>query len=162
MSVVNVPAYQFWTRTGVILEKKNSIKINASGLVSTTAQPTDLGNAKNDIEKRLLAIESDRDIHSVLKLKAELAKPSLLILDDFGLGDIGPQVAQVLLDVVDRRMRSGSLLITSQYPTDQWHALFLDPTIADAILDRVVQQSHRLSLKGDSMRKLNAKQRMLG
>jgi len=92
------------------------------------------------------------------KLKAELIKPCLLILDDFGLGDISPSAAQVLLDVIDRRMRSGSLLITSQYPTDQWHGLFPDPTIADAILDRVVHQSHRLTLKGDSMRKLKAKQ----
>jgi DNA replication protein DnaC len=95
---------------------------------------------------------------SLPKLKAELIKPSLLILDDFGLGDISSSAAQVLLDVVDRRMRSGSLLITSQYPADQWHGLFPDPTIADAILDRVVHQSHRLTLKGDSMRKLKAKQ----
>lgn len=97
---------------------------------------------------------------SLPKLKAELIKPCLLILDDFGLGDISPSAAQVLLDVIDRRMRSGSLLITSQYPTEQWHGLFPDPTIADAILDRVVHQSHRLTLKGDSMRKLKAKQAM--
>lgn len=97
---------------------------------------------------------------SLPKLKAELTKPSLFILDDFGLGDIGPSAAQVLLDVVDRRMRSASLLITSQYPTDQWHGLFPDPTIADAILDRVVHQSHRLTLKGDSMRKRKSKQTM--
>ncbi len=56
---------------------------------------------------------------SLPKLKAELIKPSLFILDDFGLGDISPAAAQVLLDVIDRRMRSGSLLITSQYPTEQ-------------------------------------------
>lgn len=97
---------------------------------------------------------------SLPKLKAELIKPSLLILDDFGLGDISPSAAQVLLDVVDRRMRLGSLLVTSQYSTDQWHGLFPDSTIADAILDRVVHQSHRLTLKGESMRKLKAKQTM--
>lgn len=97
---------------------------------------------------------------SLPKLKANLIKPSLLIIDDFGLGIITPQAAQVLLDVVDRRMRSSSLLITSQYPTDQWHGFFPDPTVADAILDRVVHQSHRISLKGESMRKLQAKQRM--
>jgi DNA replication protein DnaC len=51
-------------------------------------------------------------------------------------------------------------LITSQYPTDQWHGLFPDPTIADAILDRVVHQAHRLQLKGESMRKLRAAKRM--
>lgn len=97
---------------------------------------------------------------SLPKLKADLIKPSLLIIDDFGLGEVTPQAAQVLLDVVDRRMRSGSLLITSQFPTDQWHGFFPDPTVADAILDRVVHQAHRITLKGESMRKLQAKQKM--
>jgi len=93
-------------------------------------------------------------------LKTRLVKPSLLVLDDFGLGEITPQVAQVLLDVVDHRMRSGSLLITSQFPTDQWHGFFPEPTLADAILDRVVHQAYRVSLKGESMRKLKAKKLM--
>ena len=97
---------------------------------------------------------------SLPKLKAALIKPQLLVLDDFGIGNLNAQAAHVLLDVVDRRMRSGSILITSQYPTDQWHGLFPDPTIADAILDRVVHQAHRLQLKGESMRKLRAAKRM--
>ena len=84
----------------------------------------------------------------------------MLVLDDFGLGEITPQAAQVLLDVIDHRMRTGSLLITSQFPTDQWHSFFPDPTLADAILDRVVHQAHRVSLKGESMRKLKAKKLM--
>ena len=94
------------------------------------------------------------------KLKAGLIKPSLLIIDDFGLSEISSQAAQVLLDVVDRRMRTGSLLITRQFPTDQWHGFFPDPTLADAILDRVVHQAHRITLKGESMRKLQAKRKM--
>jgi len=86
-----------------------------------------------------------------------LVKPTLLILDDFGLGEITPQAAQILLDVVDHRMRTGSLLITSQFPTDQWHGFFADPTLADAVLDRVVHQAYRVCLEGESMRKLKAK-----
>ena len=97
---------------------------------------------------------------SLHKLKSELNKPNLLVLDDFGLGEISASVAQVLLDVVDKRMRSGSLLITSQYPTKEWHGLFPDPTVADAILDRVVHQSHRLAVKGESMRKLQSQKRL--
>lgn len=97
---------------------------------------------------------------SLPKLKKALIKPALLILDDFGLGDITAPVAQFLLDVIDRRMRTGSLLITSQFGTDQWHALFPEPTIADAILDRIIHQSHRLMLKGESMRKLRAKDKL--
>lgn len=97
---------------------------------------------------------------SLPKLKLALSRPSLLVLDDFGLGQITSGVAQLLLDVVDRRMRTGSLLITSQYPTDQWHGFFPEPTVADAVLDRVVHQSHRLALKGESIRKTRAREKM--
>lgn len=97
---------------------------------------------------------------SLAKLKTALIKPNLLILDDLGIGKINTQSGQVLLDVIDRRMRTGSLLITSQYPTDEWHSFFLDPTVADAILDRVIHQSHRVPLKGESLRKARAKKRM--
>ncbi len=98
---------------------------------------------------------------SLVKLKLQLCKPSLLILDDLGLGEVTLPGAQFMLDLIDRRMRTGSLLITSQYATDQWHGFFPDPTMADAILDRVVHQSHRLTLKGESMRKVLAKKKML-
>ena len=97
---------------------------------------------------------------SLPRLKVSLAKPQLLVLDDLGIGSMTVQAAHVLLDVVDRRMRSGSLLITSQYPTDQWHGFFPDPTIADAVLDRVVHQAHCIQLKGESMRKLQGRKRM--
>ncbi len=93
---------------------------------------------------------------SMPKVRLALTKPALLILDDFGIGEISPSVAQVLLDIVDKRMRSKSLLVTSQYPTDEWHGFFSDPTIADAILDRIVHQAHRIRIKGESMRKLRA------
>ena len=97
---------------------------------------------------------------SLANLKAHLIRPSLLILDDLGYGEMSLPVGHVLLDVVDRRMRSGSLLITSQYPTDQWLGCFPDPTLAEALLDRIVHQAHRLTLKGDSMRKLYARKGM--
>ncbi len=93
-------------------------------------------------------------------LRKALAAPALLIVDDLGHGEISQQGAQVLLDVVDRRMRTGSLLITSQYTADQWHPLFPGATVADAVLDRVVHQSHRLSIKGESMRKVLARKSM--
>lgn len=91
------------------------------------------------------------------KLKLTLAKPSLLVLDDLGLGEIDMLSGQFLLELVDRRQRTGSLLITSQYPTEKWHAFFPDPTVADAVLDRIVHKAHRISLKGESMRKVLAK-----
>jgi DNA replication protein DnaC len=97
---------------------------------------------------------------SLKALKAELVKPKLLIIDDLGIGSISSHAAMVLFDIVDRRMKSGSLLITSQYPVDKWHGFFPDPTVADALLDRITHQAHRLSLKGESMRKLRARDRM--
>jgi DNA replication protein DnaC len=96
------------------------------------------------------------------KLKAALYKPTLLILDDFGMGEMSPAAAQVLLDVADRRMRGGALLVTSQYPAERWHDFFPDPTVADAVLDRVVHQSHKLQLTGESMRKIRGRAGLAG
>ena len=94
---------------------------------------------------------------TLAKFKLALAKPSLLVLDDLGLGEIDVLAGQFLLELVDRRQRTGSLLITSQYPTEKWHACFPDPTVADAVLDRIVHKAHRINLKGESMRKVMAK-----
>lgn len=99
---------------------------------------------------------------SLPKLKMQLTKPRLLFVDDLGIGEMSTQVAHVLLEIVDRRMRSGSLIITSQYPTEKWHGFFPDPTIADAVLDRVVHKAHRITVKGESMRKLQARREMEG
>jgi DNA replication protein DnaC len=63
------------------------------------------------------------------KSKKALINPSLLILDDFGLGEITIHTAQFLLDLIDRRMRTSSLLITSQFGIDQWHGLFPTPLL---------------------------------
>ncbi len=93
---------------------------------------------------------------SLGSLKKSLLKPAVLYLDDFGMGGISIQAAHVLLDIVDRRMRTGSVLITSQYPVDKWHSFFPEDTVADAILDRVVHQAHRITMKGESMRKIRS------
>ena len=98
---------------------------------------------------------------SLPKLRLKLSMPSLLILDDFGMGLMTQQAAQVLLDVIDRRVKTGALLVTSQYPTGEWHKFFPNETLADAVLDRVVHQAHRLNLKGESLRKLRAQASML-
>lgn len=97
---------------------------------------------------------------SLPKLKLALSKPNLLMIDDLGVGEMTAGIAHVLLDIVDRRMRTGALLITSQYPPEQWHSMFPDPTVADAILDRIVHQAHRVNLKGESMRRTLARSRM--
>lgn len=90
---------------------------------------------------------------SLPKYRAMLSKARLLILDDFGLAPVEPVVGYTLLDIVDSRMQTGSLIITSQFPTEHWHSLFVDATLAEAILDRIVHRSHRILLKGESLRK---------
>jgi DNA replication protein DnaC len=97
---------------------------------------------------------------SLAALKAKLIRPTVMIIDDLGNGELTLPVGHVLLDVIDRRMRAGSLILASQYPKDAWHGFFPDPTLADAVLDRVVHQAHRVELKGESLRKVYAKKRM--
>jgi DNA replication protein DnaC len=95
---------------------------------------------------------------SLPKLRQDLIKPQLLALDDFGLGEIDPLAGHLLLQVIDKRQRlSGATLYTSQFPTEKWHGLFPDPSVADAALDRFIHTAHILTLKGESMRKLRAK-----
>jgi DNA replication protein DnaC len=84
----------------------------------------------------------------------------VLILDDFGLTPLTEQTKRDLLEILDDRYDRRSTIVTSQLPVEQWHAFLADPTLADAILDRLVHNSYRLALKGDSMRKhksLNSK-----
>src|ERR1700728_2472747 len=95
--------------------------------------------------------------HAVLQTKStflrQIAKADLLILDDFGLTPLPDQIRRDLLEILDDRDDRRSTLITSQLPIEQWHAYLEDPTLADAILDRLIHNSYRLALKGDSMRK---------
>jgi DNA replication protein DnaC len=83
----------------------------------------------------------------------QLARTDLLILDDFALAPIGQPERTDLLEVLDDRTSGKATLITSQLPVDHWYAYLNDPTLADAILDRIVHGSHRLPLQGDSLRK---------
>ena len=79
-----------------------------------------------------------------------------LILDDWGLELLGPEQRHDLLEIAEERCGRGATLITSQLPVDRWHDVIGDPTLADAILDRIVHNLHRLHLKGDSLRKRSA------
>jgi DNA replication protein DnaC len=87
------------------------------------------------------------------RLLKQLARIDLLIIDDFGLAPLSDQTVRDLLDIFDDRYQCAATLITSQLPVDQWHAYLGDPTLADAILDRLVHHAHRLVLSGESMRK---------
>ena len=90
---------------------------------------------------------------SYLKEMARLEKQHLLILDDWGLQALSLSERLVLLQLIEDRHGRGSTIITSQLPVSAWHDYLADATLADALLDRLVHQSHRIELKGESMRK---------
>lgn len=86
------------------------------------------------------------------RLLRTLARAELLILDDWGLAPLTSQQGRDLLEIIDDRHGRASTIITSQVPVKHWHELIADPTIADAILDRLVHTAHRIALTGDTLR----------
>ncbi|SDD26393.1 IstB-like ATP binding protein, partial [Algoriphagus faecimaris] len=77
----------------------------------------------------------------------------LLILDDFGLQAFDSVTREIVMDIIDDRFGESSTIVSSQIPVSAWYDLIGEGTIADAILDRLVNSSHRLDLKGESLRK---------
>jgi len=90
---------------------------------------------------------------SLPKLRTRLARARLLILDDWGVAPITRRGRQDLLEVIDDRVPGASVLITAQMPVEAWHEYLGEPTIADAILDRLLHNAHRIALEGESMRR---------
>jgi DNA replication protein DnaC len=82
----------------------------------------------------------------------QLAKTDVLLLDDWGMAALDVQARADLLEIIDDRAGSKATIITSQLPIEHWHAWIGDATIADAILDRLMQQNHRITLTGESLR----------
>ena len=83
----------------------------------------------------------------------KFAKAKLLIIDDFGLAPLSDPERRELLEVIEDRQGLSSTIIVSQVPIGNWHESIGDPTIADAILDRLIHNAHKFDLEGDSMRK---------
>ena len=99
----------------------------------------------------LTQAKADGSYHKQLK---QLARVQLLIIDDWGLEPLTPAHRNDLMEIMDDRHGLTSTLVISQLPTDQWYASIGDNTLADAILDRLMHNAHRLPLKGESMRKI--------
>ena len=91
-----------------------------------------------------------------VKLLATFAKADLLVLDDYGLATLNQEQRHDLLEILEDRHQLKSTLVTSQLPLEHWHEQIGDPTMADAILDRLVHNAHTICLKGGSMRKKKA------
>jgi DNA replication protein DnaC len=100
--------------------------------------------------RALSAAHADGSLTNLLK---KVAKAQVLILDDWGLAKIDERQYREFLEILDDRHGQGSTVITSQFPVTAWHEAMPDPTVADAILDRLIHNAHRIELKGESMRK---------
>jgi DNA replication protein DnaC len=90
------------------------------------------------------------------KLLAALAKIDLVVLDDWGLALLADEQRRDLLELLEDRHGHRSTLVAAQLPVDKWHAQIGDPTLADAILDRLIHNAYKIPLKGDSMRKIKS------
>jgi DNA replication protein DnaC len=90
------------------------------------------------------------------RLMRQLGRVSLLILDDWGPEPLLPEQQRDLLEIVEDRYNAGSLVITSQLPVDRWYEIVGNPTLADAILDRIIHNAYRIELSGESLRKQRA------
>ena len=87
------------------------------------------------------------------KVLAELARADLIVLDDWGTAALAPEQCRELLEILEDRYQRRSTLVASQLPIANWHEYLGDPTLADAILDRLIHNAHAITLKGESMRK---------
>lgn len=109
---------------------------------------------------RLPRLVEDLGRAEAIKKKSQLfkhlAKFRLLVLDDFGLAPLTDTTKRDLLEIVDDRFDKTSTIVTSQLPVAKWHAYLDEPTLADAILDRIVHNAYKIELKGESMRKKKA------
>jgi DNA replication protein DnaC len=104
------------------------------------------------VNRLLIEIAQNSDPASQNKLLKSLKKIDILILDDWGLSNLNTIEGRFLLEVFEDRYNISSTILSAQVPVPKWHELFEDSTIADAVLDRVVHNAHRIALHGHSLR----------
>ena len=85
-----------------------------------------------------------------------LGKTDLIVLDDWGLERMNQRQGLMILELLEDRYNVRSTIVASQIPPEKWHETIKDPTVADAVLDRLIHNSYRINLKGESMRRRNA------
>lgn len=98
-------------------------------------------------------IHSAKGTGQYLKFLSKIAKIKILIIDDFLMNTIDNRDAEALMDIIEEKDQTGSVIVTSQFPVQKWHNRLPDQTIADALCDRLVHNATQINLKGDSMRK---------
>ncbi|MCY3629967.1 MAG: IS21-like element helper ATPase IstB [Bacteroidota bacterium] len=112
------------------------------------------------LSRLLETLQTAREEGIYLKTLKQLARMDVLVLDDWGLHRINPLQQRDLMELLDDRYTVRSTIATSQYPLDKWYETMEDPTLADAILDRLVNNAYKIQLAGESMRKVQGQQEL--
>lgn len=107
----------------------------------------------HNVPKLFSKLKMSKADGSYLKEIAKIERQHLLILDDFGIQPFDVQSRTALMEIIEDRHGKGALIVTSQIPINKWYDVIGEQTIADAILDRIIHNAHRLELKGESLRK---------
>lgn len=148
--------------TGQYIDKGESILITGSTGCGKSFLASALGHqacnqghkvAYFNVQKLLLKTKMARVDGSIYKLFEQISQSKLLILDDFGLTHLERQQQMDLMEMIEDRHARNSTIIASQLPVASWYEIIGEATIADAILDRLVHTSHRIELRGESLRK---------
>jgi DNA replication protein DnaC len=146
---------------GYLRNKQNVILSGPSG-VGKTYLACALGNSacRQCVQARYLRVpdllfllSAAKMDGSYMKQRKKLASVPLLILDDWGLRAFSPEDTQEMMELTELRYGRASTVIAGQLPCDKWYDLFPDPTLADAILDRLVHNAYKFNITGESMRK---------
>jgi DNA replication protein DnaC len=146
------------------VEKKQNILITGPTGSGKSFLACALGNQACLLGYRTLYLNMNRFLEKIaqakiegtyLRLLAQLEKAKLLIIDDFGLQPMSQDIKVTLLQILEDRYQIHSTIVAAQLPVSKWHSYLNDHTLADAIMDRLSANAHRVELKGESMRKKN-------
>lgn len=144
------------------IDKKENILITGSTGIGKSYLASAIGQQACTLGYRVLYLNASK-LFAKLKMAkadssyvAELAKmerQQLILIDDFGIQPLDAQSRSMFMEIIEDRHGKGSTIITSQVPVTKWHEVIGEQTIADAIMDRLIHNAHRLELKGESLRK---------